>query len=454
MATSQRSRLALAVFAGMCAVFAAVRIAAVAGRAATRLPDTAGYLDLSFVGHGRPWAVPLLYQVFASDGARVVAQCAVGIVCWCALAYVVGTLVSRAWLQAVAVAGVLLVGAAPQVSRWDLSIASESFALSFTVAALAAWLLLVARPTPVRLGFVWLATLLWVFTREAHLVLLPVIVVLFGVSLFWRAERRRRMWLVVALVPIALWGVVTVLNDRAMSEYNTYGLIELRVLGRSDRTQWFVDHGMPVNAQIAASKTFVPRGLVPASLLRDARVPVGLNPPELVVRGGRPFVRWMRDDGPSTYLEWLATHPVYTLQQPLANIDMMVVPALDRLTPMVDARPVYPSFVTEVVFESGLVLVLLLVAALLVTLVLVLRHRANRFVAFAWCVAALGVALLYVSWHGAAIEIGRHAIVASVTLRLGAFLALVFGVDRLLSARTTGPSAAAESCSSARLVSR
>jgi len=259
---------------------------------------------------------------------------------------------------------------------------------------------------------------------------------------------------VIALVPVALWGVVTVLNDRAMTEYNTYGLIELRVFGHRDRTQWFADHGMPVSAQIIPSKTFVPRGLVPKSLVRDARIPVGLNPPELVVRGKRPFVRWMRDDGPSTYLEWLVTHPVYTLREPLANIDAMVVPSIDRLTPAVDARRVYPSFVTDVLFESALVLVLLLVAGLLVTLVLVLRHQANRFVLFAWCVAAVGVAVLYVSWHGAAIEIERHAIVASVALRLGSFMALVFGVDRLLSARTTGASAADESRSSARLVTR
>jgi len=115
---------------------------------------------------------------------------------------------------------------------------------------------------------------------------------------------------------------------------------------------------------------------------------------------------------------------------------------------------VYPSFVTDVLFESGLVLVLLLVAALLVTLVLVLRHQANRFVLFAWCVAAVGVAVLYVSWHGAAIEIGRHAIIASVALRLGSFMALVFGVDRLLSARTTGAGAADESRSRTRLVTR
>src|SRR5436190_10803424 len=352
MATSQRSRLALVVFAGMCAVFAAARIAAVAGRAATRLPDTAGYLELSFVGHGRPWVVPLLYEVLASDGARVVAQCAIGIVCWCALAYVVASVVSRPWLQAAAVVGVLLVGAAPQVTRWDLTIASESFALSFTVAAVAAWLLLVARRTPARLALVWVATLLWAFTREAHLVLLPAVVVLLAISLLWRPARRRHMWLVVALVPVALWGVVTVLNDRAMTEYNTYGLIELRVLGRPDRTRWFADHGMPASPQIVASKSFVPRGLVPASVLRAARIPVGLNPPELVVRGGRAYVRWMRDDGPSRYLEWLATHPGYTLRQPLANIDLMVVPALDGFTPMVDARLIYPAFVTELVFES------------------------------------------------------------------------------------------------------
>jgi hypothetical protein len=42
-----------------------------------------------------------------------------------------------------------------------------------------------------------------------------------------------------------------------------------------------------------------------------------------------------------------------------------------------------------------------------------------------------------VALHGAPIELGRHAIVSSVLLRLGVLMALAFGVDRLDTARNS-----------------
>lgn len=432
-----RPRWQSLVFPAMCGAFAAVRVAAVAGRSAQRFPDTEGWLQFSFVGHGRPWVVPLLYSVFSSDGARVVAQCAIGIVCWCVLAYVVMTVISRTWLGVTAAGAVLLIGASPHVTRWDIAILSESFALSFTVLALASWLLFVAQATRPRTAFVWITTLLWAFTRDAHLVVLPALLLLVAASLLARRERRARAVLVVALVPVALWAVIALGNDAPMTEYNTYGLIELRVLNHAERAHWFEQHGMPPTEPVPAALAFVPRRLVPPALTKYARVPVGLNPPALVPRDGRPFIRWMRDKGPSTYVQWLATHPGYTVTEPLRNVDALVLPALDRLTPMLDARQVYPSFLADLVFANGAVLFVLFVGALLVTLIVVLRHETSRFVVFAWCVTAAAVVLMYVALHGAPIELGRHAIVSSVLLRLGVLMALAFGVDRLDTARNS-----------------
>jgi hypothetical protein len=430
-----RSRGSFLGWATAFALFAAVRVAAVAGRRVGIFNDTLGYLRLSFVGHGRPWVVPLLYTATTSSGARVAAQCAVSIVCFCLLAFVAARMVRRAWLQVVVAGGVLLIGASPQVTRWDLALVSESLALSLSVAVIATWLLFATRTTRARMIAVWGVTLLWAFTRSAHLVLLPLIVVLLVVSLAWVSGRRSRGLLMLALVPVAIWGLVAVRNDPGATEYNIYTVIELRVFGHIERTRYFVEHDMPVSADIERFRSFVPRELVPPHLVQDARVPIGLNVPDLVVTGRRPFIRWMQDEGPSTYLKWLASHPGYTVAEPLRNLHELVAPKLARITPPLDARAVMPTILRKVLFESPVLYLLSISAALLSAIAAVLLKLMSRPLAVAWCVVGMSIALLYVAWLGAAIEIERHAIVASVASRIGILMVLAFTVDLLRPAR-------------------
>jgi hypothetical protein len=433
-----KDRRSLVAWAVAYTVFAAVRVAAIAGRPVGIFDDTYGYLNLSFVGHGRPWVVPLLYNVISADGLRIVAQCAIGIVCWCGLAYVAASVVQRTPLKVIIAAGVLVVGASPQVTRWDLALLSESLALSLTAAAIACWILFAMRATTGRMVAVWAITLLWAFTRPAHLMLLPVLLVLLLVSLSWRSGRRLRGALLCALVPVAIWGAVSVRNDPGMTEFNVDSILDIRMLANADRAHYFAEHGMPLTRSMLRFHGVVRRDSVGPSLVRYARIPTGFKVPVIVAAGGRPFIRWMRDKGPTTYVEWLASHPKYTFVEPLQHLDDLVTADLQSITPAFESRSVLPSFLTSPIYESFGFYLFAFAAALLSAIVAVLRRLFSRPLTIAWCVIASSVAMLYIVWLGSAIEGARHAIVASVASRIGLLLVLTFTADLYLTARRKG----------------
>jgi hypothetical protein len=428
-------RRSLAAWAAAFAVFAAVRIAAVVDLPTGSSDDTYGYLRLSFTGHGRPWTVPLLYSVLSADSIRIAAQCAIAIVCWCALAYVAASLVQRRWLRAVIAGGILLVGVNPQITRWDHVLLSESLALSLTAAVIACWLLFAKRPSIGTTIAVWMVTVLWAFTRSANLLLLPMLVVVLAVSLVWRSDRAKRGVLVLALVPLAIWGVISVRNDPGINEFNMYSIIEVRVFGSASATRYFAEHGMPVNNVILRSRGLALRNEVPPELLRYARVPAHFKVPAVVLTGGRPFVRWMRNEGLETYLRWLASRPGFVVTDPLNHLDEMVARKLKQLTPPFQSRRVVPTFVTSVVFESYALYLVALAAAMLTALAAVLLKLRSGPLAVAWCVIGLSVALFYVAWFGSAIESARHALVASMGSRVGLLLVFALTADLYLTAR-------------------
>jgi hypothetical protein len=118
-------------------VFAVARVSALASYP-LRFDDSASYEHLRVGGLRLPM-VPLVYSIVGSDGARMVAQVAVGIGCWCAAAWLIGRLAGGD-VGLVAGGVVLLVGLAPSVVMWDSAILSESLSISLLVLTVGLWL--------------------------------------------------------------------------------------------------------------------------------------------------------------------------------------------------------------------------------------------------------------------------------------------------------------------------
>ena len=134
-------------------------------------------------------------------------------------------------------------------------------------------------------------------------------------------------------------------------------------------------------------------------------------------------------------MKWLASHPGYTLAEPLRHLDYLAASKLQKITPAIHSRTVLPSFVTGLLFQNLGAYLIAFAAEMVSAIVAVVSKLSSRALAVAWCVIGISVALFYVVWLGSAIEGARHAIVASTASRVGILLVLAFTADLYLAAR-------------------
>jgi hypothetical protein len=208
----------------------------------------------SFYDAFRPIGYPILLWITGRNTQlTVVAQAAI----YCAA---VGALIMTALrtlkVRAVAITTAVLIGLIAlqaKYAMWTTQILSESLAISLGFAAVAAWWRFAASPTRARArwGFVFLIA--WLVVRDAHvlpatIVFVPVmaLVVLLGRKSLGRALQKT---LVIGTVLVVVTAAYSYFAQSAshrarLSVHNTIGV---RVLPDERLTNWFVDHGMPLD---------------------------------------------------------------------------------------------------------------------------------------------------------------------------------------------------------------
>lgn len=418
---SPRVQLALA-----AALFVAVRIAAVAGRPIERFTDSPGYLRLVPSGRDtRLWPVPLIYSVCFNDIGRVVANVALGCAAWLLLAHAIRRTAPR--MEVVAPAVVLVLGVSPPVTRWDLAILSESIGISIAVATFACWLLVAENP---RNTARWVgalgATAVFGMTRPSQIFVM--VLAGFAATTAVAGVGRRRLVAIVAsaFAVMTTLGLVMLSNNQPVSTLNFYTVLSDVVLSDPDHWEWFADHGMPWDETFTTARGYVTQADVSPDLLRYVRHPAGQPVPELLPVGGTRVARWVLEDGWSTYVRWLATHPGETIFRELDRLPSVLNPSDSALLPLSPRR-----LVPRVVFADWTVL-----AAGATTLLAVARRRGQRdpddrrtFVPLVtlglcvpWC-ALIGVA--------SGIERPRHAITMAIIFRVALLATAVVAWDRL-----------------------
>jgi hypothetical protein len=208
----------------------------------------------SFYDAFRPIGYPTLLWIMGRNSQlTVVAQAAI----YCA---VVGALIMTALrtlkVRAVAIATAVLLGAIAlqaKYAMWNTQILSESLAISLGFASLAAWWRFAASPSRARArwGFVFLIA--WLVVRDAHvlpatIVFVPVmaLVVLLGRGSLGRALQKTLVIGTVLVVVTAAYSYVaqSASHRARLSVHNTIGV---RILPDEQLTQWFADHGLPLD---------------------------------------------------------------------------------------------------------------------------------------------------------------------------------------------------------------
>lgn len=436
-----------------------LRVAAFAGIATTRAPDSLSYLETARLGAfsdgmlagPRAPVGPLFYKLLGSDELRAAGQLALSIVCWLALAAALGAWIERRGVRLVAFASILLLSLAPQVAHWDTILLTESLSISFTAALVAAALWLVRAPSWGRLAALAAVTLLWVFTRDTNAYLAALIGVGMLIATPFVARRRFMLAGAAAMVVIAALSIASAnggataggreaafdgrpdgtfgrtaavyrlpsqqyfLFGEGRWEFPLLNVIGLRVLTDQDRLSWFQDHGMPVTPALRQM----------AGRYAPGRGGAFYRSPELA-----SFRRWLVADGTSTYAKYLATHPAYLLKAFTDDPRSMVF-ATESLpegetggAARESVRDFVPEPLRRALLAPGAPGYLLWFTVGLAALFFAVMRRPSRVWLVPLAMLLSTLPHMLVVWHGDSQELQRHSLLVGVIGRLGLLMLL------------------------------
>jgi hypothetical protein len=395
-------------------VFGVLRIAAVVGERPIIWADSPGYETVDFTGkHLRPWVAPVLFHLVHDAAARVVIQAAISAVCWGLLALEIAFVARDTRVRWGLLLGVLGLALTTAVTSWDTTVLSESLALSFTALLLVALLRWREAPGLRTVGFVLVTWVLWIWTRQAHLLLGIMGVATLAAIVLWPVLRRRSLSadvlrrssivLVVGLAAITSVAAWTYSRNTQVVHQNLNDVIGVRFLSDEDRVDWLVDHGMPRPGDDAARER---------------------------------IKRWVATDGTGVYARYLLTHPWDTVTDPLEALvsdrppfgdpergDEVMLAGSDRYGV---SREVLPGPIEDLLFhpgEAGNVLIAFAVA-IAGTLWAWRRDGADGRWAVPLVVLGLQVPALLLVWHSSTTELGRLAMPSALVVRLVLILQL------------------------------
>jgi len=258
----------------------------------------------------------------------------------------------------------------------------------------------------------------WIGTRETNVYLslmIAGILVLFG--LFFKHQRF--YWVVsVALIGFSMLNMqISEIPTIPRWLYPLTNTVVNRIVPDEEYLAFFVDRGLPISPELLS----LSGGLANSS---DFAI---FNDPTL-----NDVENWLSRKGKDTYVQFLLSHPVYTLTSPWKNIREILAPT--------DILSYAPRFIIpplswaleNLVFMHPL---WLLAVFTLATAPIVIWVRPWNSKAF-WLVFIFLILFFphfYLAWHGDAAEVGRHAIQASVQLRLALWLLLLLALDTIVT---------------------
>ncbi len=402
-------------------------------RQAAWLPDSIDYIfpattyawnEAGLWMHTKPWGAAALYKLTSSSPVAIdAAQTALSALAWLALAWVFGRSLRSNWLGIAAFGLLLGFSLAPSVQMWNHIIQSESLSITLMAVILTAWFALLRQWRWPMLFLLIFLLAWWIGTRETNVYLSLIVAgILAVVGLFFK--RQRFYWAVSALL---VWFCIFNMH---ISEsltlprwlYPLTNNILHRILPNETFTAYFEARGMPVTPELLAlSGGFADSGgfaVFNNSALDEME-------------------RWLYRRGKQAYIYFLLDHPAYTLFSPWQNLGALLEPDdLQSYAPQTYCPPLAWLFGGLLFADSLGLAAIMTLAALLAGLL----GQAWRAGPPAWLTLAfLGLFLphFYLAWHGDAAEVGRHAIQASIQLRLGLWLLLLWGADCFFAAAST-----------------
>jgi len=397
-------------------------------REAIWLPDSIDYIfpaetfawnEMGLWTHSKPWGAAVLYKLTGTSPVMIDAvQTVLSALAWLALAWTFSRAILVRWLQVMAFGVMLIFSLAPSVHMWNHIIQSEALSISLMVIIIAVWISLVRNWH--WLKFVALIFLFawWIGTRETNVYLsLMVAGLLVLVGLFFK--RQRFYWGVsAALVGFCVINIqISEVPTIPRWLYPLTNTVLHRILPDEEFLIFFEDRGLPISPELLS----LSGGFANS---KDFAV---FNDPAL-----NDVEDWLYRKGKNTYIQFLYYYPVYTLTSPWIHANELLASTeiLEYAPP--PGIPFAEWIVENFVFMHPL---WLLVIFVLVTSIIVIWVKPWKTSLF-WLVFIFLLLFLphfYLVWHGDAAEVGRHAIQASIQLRLALWLLLLLALDKIVS---------------------
>lgn len=398
--------------------YVAARVIPMIGATTIILDDTHDYVassrnglsTRSFWAGSRPPLYPLLIKLFGrSNTLLFVFQASVAIAAWLALAWLLYTRLHPRVVGTTTALTVLFASLALEVVQWDRVLLTESLTMSLGVLLIVLSWRFCETPSRGRGTALVAAALAWVLLRDSNGYAVACFAVAFVIAAI--ASRTRRAAFVavaVAFVAVSAIGGVSSSIGRRW-EGPLKDVITIRFLKDPHRADYLIAHGYPMSrAEISrvAGHCVVPSNSRSCVLVTDPR-----------------FYAWIRVDGRSVYEHWLLSHPTTALSDPVRNSGQLLGHRL-RVDHFSHYRFALASLAEDVFFVRNQ---RMLLAEAFVALGLAIRAVRRRPSPLPWIVlTALASTYphIFVIWSFGALETERHALAASLILRLALILAV------------------------------
>jgi hypothetical protein len=405
----------------------------VVGLTTPRFPDSETYLHLSLTGGAlRLPTVPLLYKVLPTDPIRIAGQVLLASSAWWILSGTAGRMISDRRVRFGVMLVLLTLGLVGPISNWNSVILSESVAISLTVLVIACWLRYGQARSWGSAAGVLVSMFLWTFARQPHVLIGALITAVAVAAAWWSRDGKRiASALAVGLALITCAGLLELGHNDTLSKNTLMYMLKARIVPDASFARWFARHGMP-------DPKFDPQQ------------------PGRAVPRNPSFVRWLNGKGGQTYVEFVLAHPDYTFVDPLPYLsgeqeslhhpNLAIYPTLQPdptpsiLSPHVNYgrhRDVVPTVVQSLLFDEGQIGGLLLLAAggLGASFVAWRRFGPDRRLVVPVIVVVSAIPQANIVWLSggeATHELDRLSIVTGVSVRIGLWIVLALGVDRLV----------------------
>jgi MFS family permease len=358
-------------------------------------------------------------------------QFGLSVAAWVSLASVAAWATHGRWNRLAAFGLILGLGTSLDIAQWDRILLSESVSSSLFVALVGGWILgirLWKHQTggpgwPWRIIFIACISLLLVFftfTRDTNGYLVLAASILLAGSLCAPAVRTRPVAPVAAVLAIVMAGTFY-LQDRSADLGKRWlgpflNVFSARILRVEEHIEFFAERGMPV--ETLTQEMYLGRSVFFSQLYE--------------YNNGQRLLEWFEDHGRGVYLQFLASRPIQTLEQPLLRAGPMVSPDSSEYRSQEIPNPDWAVLISSVFFPRGMKIMFGLILLPSIVVLSSMRGAATQAlwpVAFALVVLAYPLAL--VVWHGDAIELERHSYQLALQLRLAAWLLVISALSSL-----------------------